>query len=84
MIPGKLQWGLLLLCSVAYYLLSGNGILILYPVVSVTACYAGTRLLLHSPAEAVNRRRWILAVTVLINIGILVVLKYVNSLAFGF
>ena len=78
MIPGKLQWGLLLLGSVAYYLLSGNGILILYPVVSVTACYAGTRLLLHSPAEAVNRRRWILAVTVLINIGILVVLKYVN------
>ena len=78
MIPGKLQWGLLLLGSVAYYLLSGNGILILYPVVSVTACYAGTRLLLPSPAEAVNRRRWILAVTVLINIGILVVLKYVN------
>ena len=24
-IPRKLQWGLLLLCSVAYYLLSGNG-----------------------------------------------------------
>ena len=44
-VPQKLQWGLLLLCSVAYYLLSGSGMLILYPFVSVTACYAGIRML---------------------------------------
>lgn len=37
LIPKKLQWGFLLLCSVAYYLLSGNGFLILYPLFSVTA-----------------------------------------------
>ena len=77
-IPRKLQWGLLLLCSVAYYLLSGNGMLILYPFVSVTACYTGIRMLGTAGAEDQKRRRWILAATILVNIGILVVLKYVN------
>lgn len=78
LIPKKYQWGLLLICSAAYYLLSGNGILILYPVVSVSACYAGIRLLADAPAEAVKRRKVILALTILVNIGILAVLKYVN------
>lgn len=77
-IPRKLQWGLLLLCSILYYLLSGQGALILYPVVSVTACYAGSRLLAGIPEEQEKKRRGILMVTILVNIGILVVLKYVN------
>lgn len=78
LIPKKLQWGFLLLCSVAYYLLSGNGFLILYPVFSVTACYAGTRLLLNTPEEQTGRRRAILWLTIAANLGVLVVLKYVN------
>lgn len=77
-LPGRFQWGLLLVCSVAYYLLSGNGMLILYPIVSVTACYAGIRLLAAVPQEDVRERRLILLLTILVNIGILVVLKYVN------
>ena len=78
LIPGSLQWGLLLAGSAAYYLLSGNGVLILYPVVSVTACYAGIFLLSSVPAEDAKKRKGILALTVMVNIGILVVLKYVN------
>ena len=78
LIPGKLQWGLLLVCSVAYYLFSGNGMLIIYPVVSVTACYAGIYLLSSVPTEDSKKRKGILALTVMVNIGILVVLKYVN------
>ena len=78
LIPKKLQWGLLLICSAAYYLLSGNGMLILYPIVSVTACYAGIRILSAVPAEDAGKRKGILATTVLVNIGILAVLKYVN------
>lgn len=77
-IPARLQWVLLLVCSAAYYLLSGDGMLILYPVVSVTACYAGTRLLERVPGQNAKRRKWILAMTISVNIGILVVLKYVN------
>lgn len=77
-LPGRFQWGLLLVCSVVYYLLSGNGMLILYPIVSVTACYAGIRLLAAVSQEDVRKRRLILMLTILVNIGILVVLKYVN------
>ncbi len=77
-IPGRLQWVLLLVCSVAYYLLIGNGLLILYPAASVTACYMGIRLLTACPAQEAKKRRGILLMTILVNIGILVVLKYVN------
>ncbi len=78
LIPGRMQWLLLLACSVAYYLMTGNGLLILYPAVSVTACFLGIRLLAVIPAKEQRRRRWILTATILVNIGILVVLKYVN------
>ena len=66
------------MCSVAYYLLSGNGMLILYPVVSVTACYAGIRMMSVTFAENVKKRKGILILTIIVNVGILVVLKYVN------
>ncbi len=77
-IPGRLQWLLLLVCSVAYYLLSGNGLLILYPAASVTACYMGIRLLSACPVQEAKKRKVILLMTILVNVGILVVLKYVN------
>lgn len=75
-VPGKLQWGILLLSSIAYYLLSGNGILILYPVVSCLIAYAGIRML--SANESPKKRKLILAAVVVSQIGILFVLKYVN------
>ena len=77
-IPGRAQWLLLLVSSVAYYLLSGNGLLIAYPLASVSACYVGIRLLSCVPPEDDRKRRIILLLTILVNIGVLVVLKYVN------
>lgn len=77
-IPKKFQWGFLLTCSVAYYLMTGNGLLILYPIVSVSACYLGIRFLDGLPAEKEKERKAVLLITILVNIGILVVLKYVN------
>ena len=50
-IPRKFQWGFLLMGSVAYCLLAGQGALLLYPLVSVGACYAGARMLSGTPAE---------------------------------
>lgn len=79
-IPRKFQWGFLLMGSVAYCLLAGQGALLLYPLVSVGACYAGARLLSGTPAEEDKRRRGILIVTILVNVGILFALKYVNFL----
>ena len=45
LIPKKLQWAFLLAASTAYYLLTGNGILILYPVGACLAAYGGIRLM---------------------------------------
>lgn len=77
-IPRKFQWGFLLLCSVTYCLLAGQGALLLYPIFTVAACDTGTRLLSRTPAQEEKKRRGILLVTILVNIGILFALKYVN------
>lgn len=79
-IPRKFQWGFLLLCSVAYCLSAGQWALILYPIASVGVCHTGTGLLSRTPAGEEKKRRGILLVTILVNIGILFVLKYVNFL----
>lgn len=79
-IPRKFQWGFLLLCSVAYCLLAGQGALILYPLVSVAVCHTGTRLLAKTPGGEEKKRRRILLAVILCNIGILFALKYVNFL----
>lgn len=105
-VPGKVQWLVLLAGSVIYYLLSGNAWLIVYPIASVTVCYIGIRMLtaladqeskektviraaadtksnVKSEAQRneknyIRRRKFVLLATILLNIGVLVVLKYVN------
>lgn len=76
LIPKKCQWIFLLLCSIAYYFLTNNGILILYPVASAAVCYIGTRIM--SVTEDAKKRRNALLFVILVNIGILVALKYIN------
>lgn len=77
-IPRKFQWGFLLLCSVSYCLLAGQGVLLLYPFASVAVCHMGTRLISGTPAANEKKRKGILLMTILVNIGFLFVLKYVN------
>lgn len=74
--PKKCQWMFLLLCSIAYYLLTDNGMLILYPLASVAACYIGTRIM--AGTEDAKKRKYALLFVIAVNIGILVALKYVN------
>lgn len=75
-IPGKLQWVFLLLCSIAYYLIEDNAVLILYPIFSVAACYIGIRVI--SATENERKKKVALIAVIAVNIGILVVLKYIN------
>jgi len=42
-VPKKLQFAVLLVSSIAYYLFSGNGVAILYPVISILMCYCISR-----------------------------------------
>lgn len=75
-IPKKLQWLFLLLCSIAYYLITDSAVLILYPIFSVAACYIGIRVI--SAAENERRKKVALIAVIAVNIGILFLLKYIN------
>ncbi|MCM1154240.1 MAG: MBOAT family protein [Roseburia sp.] len=75
-IPGRLQWAFLLLCSLAYYLLTGNGLLIFYPLASAAVCYLGIRLIVRT--EDVRKKKKALAAVLAFNLGILFLLKYIN------
>lgn len=76
LIPKKTQWFFLLAASVCYYLLSGNGALILYPLLSCAAAYIGIRLMART--QDGKKRTAALLFVVLLLIGILFLLKYVN------
>ena len=75
-LPQKTQWMFLLLSSIAYYLLSGNGVLILYPVMASLVVYAGIRGI--AGTEKAGRRKGALICVILLLAGVLFVLKYVN------
>lgn len=76
LIPKKMQWVFLLLSSIAFYLLTGNGILILYPAAACLAAYAGIRIM--AGTEETGKRRGALVLVILLLAGILFVLKYIN------
>lgn len=75
-IPRKMQWVFLLFASAAFYLLTGNGILILYPVAASLVAYISLRLM--AGTEDAKKRRAALLFAVISLIGALVALKYIN------
>lgn len=75
-IPQRCQWSFLLFISVIYFLTSGNALLILYPLASITVTYFGTRWMEQEKDR--NKRKWGLSLVVVCNLGILIVLKYLN------
>ena len=76
LIPGKCQWMLLLFCSLIYYLTSGNVWLIVYPLLSAAVCYVSIRVLMKT--EQPLTRKLALGGAIIVNIGILFTLKYIN------
>lgn len=75
-IPRKIQWLFLLVGSIAYYLLAGNGLLILYPFATCLSAYLSAVLISKTQTDT-KRKLWLM-LTILFQIGILFVLKYVN------
>ena len=75
-IPKRCQWCFLLLLSVIYFLASGNALLILYPLASVTVTYFGTKWM--EQEKDLKKRKRGLSLVVVCNLGILVILKYLN------
>lgn len=76
LIPKKTQWFFLLFASVAFYFLTGNGILILYPIAASLTAYVAIRVI--TGTEDIKKRRRTLFAAVFVMIGALVVLKYIN------
>ena len=76
LVPKRAQWPLLLAASVGFYLLGGNGWLLLYPASAVAVTYGCTRVMAASEKTAV--RRAALLADILLLIGVLAALKYVR------
>ena len=75
-IPKRCQWSFLLVISMFYFLVSGNALLILYPLASITVTYFGAKMIEQEKDR--KKRNWGLSLVVVCNLGILVVLKYLN------
>ena len=75
-IPKRCQWPFLLVISVFYFLMSGSAILILYPLTSITVTYFGAKRI-EQEKDHKKRKRG-LSLVVICNLGILIVLKYLN------
>lgn len=82
LIPGKLRWSLLLVASIAYMVISGNAILLLYPVCSIFVAWLCTNRMVTLRAQgsevAAKQCKQLLWVAILANLGVLIVLKYLN------
>ena len=73
---GRGQWVVLLLASMAYYLLSGNEVLIIYPVISSFITWGLLQILSKTSEENIKVRRMILVLELVTLLGILVAFKY--------
>lgn len=74
-LPGKMQWVLLLVSSIAFYLLSGSPWLILYPAAAVTVTFFCTRRMDMAPGVG---RTAALLIDIVLLIGTLAALKYLK------
>lgn len=71
-----MQWVFLLFVSGTFYLLTGNGVLVFYPIAAALTAYVSIRLM--AGTEDVKKRRLALLFSLVLLIGELVVLKYIN------
>ena len=81
LMPKRAQWMVLLVGGMAYYLLSGQGLLIIYPLVTGTICYLAGRMIENADKESEikqKKRNAGLFLALAGTVGILAVLKYSN------
>lgn len=76
LVPHKVQWLVLLADSAIFYLLNAAPYTIVYLCVSVCSVYLAS--LFFGRTENVKRKRAVLTLVIVLNVGILVALKYAN------
>lgn len=77
-VPGKLQWLVLTGASIAFYLLSGNVLLVLYPLAAVFVTWVLLLMLKRAGKENLRSRRVLLAAETAALLGVLAILKYTS------
>ena len=82
-LPKKAKWPYLLLCSIVYVLLSGEPLLILYPIATVFVTWICTNRMPKpdkngDKEKTTKQRKMLLLVALAANLGVLIVLKYLN------
>jgi len=81
-IPVKVRWILLLLGSVAYMFVSGSPVLLVYPIASIAVAWMCTIKMEHfrtcNSANVESKCKLLLWIAVLANLGVLIILKYLN------
>lgn len=81
LIPGKNQWIRLLLFSAAFFLLSAKAYTVVYLVMSILSTwFCAVKIAEAKETGKENRAKILLAVGIVINLGILALLKYSNFL----
>ncbi len=73
LVPGRLRWGVLLIASLAFYLLSGNGWRILFPLAASLLTWLCIRILTGTTSPVARRAALIAELSSLV--GILLVFK---------
>ena len=86
--PAKVRWCALLIFNFIYLLISGSAILLIYPVASIFVAWLCTnRMEARREAgdeNAEKKCKQLLWIAVLANLGVLIVLKYLNLGVFTF
>lgn len=75
-VPKKAQWIVLLVDNIIFYFANARAYTIVYLIVSVVSVWGAT--LLFERIESEKTKKAILVCTILLNVGILAVLKYTN------
>ena len=75
-VPKKMQWGLLLVASIGYFLTAGELWLIIYPIAAIIIVYCGA--LYIDRVKEQKKKKTALSLIVVFCLLLLVVLKYCN------
>lgn len=81
-VPHKVQWVILLIDSLVFYFLNATWYTFAYLLVSVLSVYGAALLFRKTPK--IGLKRLIFALTIVLNVGILVLLKYLNLFILSF
>ncbi|MDO4298895.1 MAG: MBOAT family O-acyltransferase [Lachnospiraceae bacterium] len=78
LVPGKIQWVVLLLASAVFYFYAGTPYTVIYLLVTIVTIWAGSNYIDKVRDSDPGKAKRALIATLLVNIGILAALKYMN------